>query len=817
MRLAAKLFLTLGFTLAGTAAWACTSPAGTTGDVKYVTNYNVMAYCDGTDWVAMLGTMGSGGGSATLLNELTDVSTGGASDGQALVFNSGSWGPASVQDSRIGTLTNNNWCTSDGSNINCNTAAPLTSASSINDLNDVDTSGAGAGSILAYSGGNWVVSTTTPGADDMGNHTASQTLNLNGNWLSGDGDAEGIFVDGSGNVGIGTINPEALLQIGSISNSLGTTAGNELNMLTLKAGTSNNDRLLFTTERHSNGTDWQTAVHRIQRKVDTTPMGYIQFGNHASDTITFGRNTTEHMRIASSSGNVGVGTSSPDAKLNVYGGHIHANGPTVGVIRVSEDDEPSEWWLVADGNDFSIGKNNTLPYHLVAHDNGNVGIGTNSPSHRLHVGGNIRIGGDKIFFNDDTTGDYLYYTTIDGITYFENGNQTWRLGAGDNFINGGNVGIGTSSPDTKLHVNGVTRSHGDIQLVEPSSGLTSSPDITFVDGDSNENGRIWADSGALRFRSASLAEAFRINANAGSEVIIVDGSHVGIGTNNPAAKLSVNGDIISTKGGGFYFGSNIYYDGVWKYAGSSDGGFIIRNDGAGIQFYTAPGNSSAGSPATVTERVKISENGNVGIGTSSPARKLHINSNGEVLRLEGAGGGHAFLTFYPQGGATRYGYFGYPTSGSDTLRMQNAQGQIVLSDSNGGCHPVAGTCTSDRRLKTNIQAAYNNPVLPHVSELEGKLFDWKDENKNQRQIGFIAQEVQKHFPELVAKGEDGYLTLDYRGLMVPLIKATAELNAKIQHLEEKQNAKIKALKAAKDAEINALKARIEALEAVLQR
>jgi len=74
-------------------------------------------------------------------------------------------------------------------------------------------SGATEGSILAYSGGDWVVSTTTTGADNLGNHTASQTLNLNGNWLSGDGDAEGVFVDAAGNVGIGTSSPAVEFEV----------------------------------------------------------------------------------------------------------------------------------------------------------------------------------------------------------------------------------------------------------------------------------------------------------------------------------------------------------------------------------------------------------------------------------------------------------------------------------------------------------------------------------------------------------------------------------------------------------------------------
>lgn len=61
--------------------------------------------------------------------------------------------------------------------------------------------------------------------------------------------------------------------------------------------------------------------------------------------------------------------------------------------------------------------------------------------------------------------------------------------------------------------------------------------------------------------------------------------------------------------------------------------------------------------------------GNVGIGTTTPAVKLHVKSNGPILRLEGSD--HAYMELYPQGSSTRYAYLGYPTASSTTLTLMN--------------------------------------------------------------------------------------------------------------------------------------------------
>ncbi|WP_223458142.1 MULTISPECIES: tail fiber domain-containing protein [unclassified Pseudomonas] len=96
-----------------------------------------------------------------------------------------------------------------------------------------------------------------------------------------------------------------------------------------------------------------------------------------------------------------------------------------------------------------------------------------------------------------------------------------------------------------------------------------------------------------------------------------------------------------------------------------------------------------------------------------------------------------------------------------------------LGDIGSECCPF-----SDEKLKTNIQRL-ESPT-ENLLKLRGVTFNWKQNDK--ADIGLIAQDVQKVYPQLVRTDNDR-LQVDYQKLVAPLIESVRELNARVQTLE----------------------------------
>ena len=87
---------------------------------------------------------------------------------------------------------------------------------------------------------------------------------------------------------------------------------------------------------------------------------------------------------------------------------------------------------------------------------------------------------------------------------------------------------------------------------------------------------------------------------------------------------------------------------------------------------------------------------------------------------------------------------------------------------------------SDRRHKENIRRLHS--PISHIEKLVGRRFRWKASGKED--LGFIAQEVEDIFPELVHTDEDGFKSLDYAKLVPVLVESVKDLNSRIEDLEQ---------------------------------
>lgn len=100
----------------------------------------------------------------------------------------------------------------------------------------------------------------------------------------------------------------------------------------------------------------------------------------------------------------------------------------------------------------------------------------------------------------------------------------------------------------------------------------------------------------------------------------------------------------------------------------------------------------------------------------------------------------------------------------------------------GNIYGKSTSTSSDIRLKTNIIDIEN--ALDMVSSLRGVYFDWKDKKYKGRQLGLIAQEVEKIIPEVVSEDRHGYKSMDYSKLTSVLIEAVKELKQEIKELKD---------------------------------
>jgi fibronectin-binding autotransporter adhesin len=185
----------------------------------------------------------------------------------------------------------------------------------------------------------------------------------------------------------------------------------------------------------------------------------------------------------------------------------------------------------------------------------------------------------------------------------------------------GNVGIGISTPDTHLHVQG---SSGEIRVQDTGSGGGI---VSFRDNGTSSIPSIQSSGNNLLVNTGG-AERMRID-SAGNVGIGVSPSSWQTTSNRRGLELGFLGNGLYSYGSGnINMSGAAYFDGVWKYAST---GVLptYYNQSSGNHSWSTASSGTAGGAISWSEAMRINSSGNVGIGTTTPQEKTH--SVGRIL------------------------------------------------------------------------------------------------------------------------------------------------------------------------------------------
>ena len=594
-------------------------------------------------------------------------------------------------------------------------------------------------------------------------------------------DTNTLYVDSTNNrVGIGTTSPEAKLDVEGSSifrDQLNIDpTGDPNNVLSLNARNSNDyANLIF---RNSSGSaNWAELVA-------------------TTNTLAFETSGTERMRITSS-GNVGIGTgtTSPARLLSIGDGtgspNIQLLASTAGNSRIefgdTDDSDAGEIQYVHGSSNYMQFTTNGEE-RLRIDSSGRVGIGVtpnpwSSPNFtvlQLGVGASIAGRGtagtgDQIYISANTYYDgttWRYIETNPASSYYQdNGDHVWRTAVNGaagvpttfsermRIMNTGNVGIGTTNPLARLHVNGgsstgfATVKHLELGFTS-GRGLTISTsqvvavdDLVTFDAPTATYGQMaFKTAGGERMRITSGGDiSFRDTSN--NEAFYWDAStaRLGIGTTSPLVKTHISTTLSS---------------------GSIQDALLLSQNtgtsasGQGVKMFLSSSNSI--TRAAAIEAIAGSSNDHslafyTNAAFASPTEQMRITSGGRI---------HF------------YNLLGSSATQSD-VRYDTTSKEMFYN-------------TSSERYKTNITDLESS--LEKINSL--RTVRYQDIESEQYTTGLIAEEVIDVIPEVVFKKEiEGYDTpqpegINYSDFAPFLIKA----------MQEQQGI------------INDLKARIETLE-----
>jgi hypothetical protein len=286
-----------------------------------------------------------------------------------------------------------------------------------------------------------------------------------------------------------------------------------------------------------------------------------------------------------------------------------------------------------------------------------------------------------------------------------------------------------------------------------------------------------------------LGDASTDTLNVGNGGLIKDASgNLGLGVTPSAWSSSYRALQINAVGavasdtGTVSLSNNVYWNGSAN---------IYTTTGTAALYYMNSGNhvwgsaisGTAGNTATLNTLMTLNASGNLLVGATSFPGSSKLN-------IAAVGGQQGIATYNTTAGYSAI--YGQHSSNSGTgyvAYFTNTGSSTGLYISN----TAAWQSTSDARLKTDVKDLNSTNRLLQLRAVD---YLWKSQETSdeptKRNFGFIAQEVKEIFPELVGVSPDGMFSVEYTGLIAPLVKAIQEQQAMIEELK----AKVAALEAA---------------------
>ena len=398
-------------------------------------------------------------------------------------------------------------------------------------------------------------------------------------------------------------------------------------------------------------------------------------------------------------------------------------------------------------------------------------------------------------------------TTASGNNSTAMGNLTTAQALGSLVI--GRWNIVSGSADTWVDTDPLfVAGNGD--LGSPSNALT-----LLKNGNLTLAGQIESESGGFKFPDGTEQTTAALNrwSPSGNDVFRISGN-VGIGTSAPDARLHVRGSIglgdqlildgsettgaAGTGGGLLFQGHNGFTPQAWaSIRGLKENG-TDGSTAAYLAFATRPDGGA------VTERLRITSEGNVGIGTDAPDQALTV--------FDGDGTGGTALNLVAFSPSPRELRIGVNQSSGGFISMQTANDldfrtngvkRMVIESSgdvgigttnptarlevNGVVKALGFSNTSDARLKRNVSEIED--ALGLVSRLRGVRYVWdasadpERRFESGRRLGFLAQEVKAVLPEVVREDASGYLSVGYQEVVPVLVEAIKQQQAEIDALK----------------------------------